>query len=649
MVLEFDYAALFIYGLILITIFRKNLIHGRTNRLFIYMVVISIIVTFADFLPYVAFKFPLDGISLALYSLFFYTYFYLRNATILLYLLFCLSKTRMWYRFNALSMKIAIAGPYLLTVVLVSSNMFHHKIFSITRGEGYSRGDWMIFLYVVSALYLVYVIFFLVYCFRMNFLELEKWLALSILVLFTGIAVVIQLFRGEYLVEMFSTSLSLMAVLLYIQRPEEFVDSVNLVMNYKTYRREIRKVLNTGERAQIFMICFNNARAVKEYLGADEFAKEMLMILQSLVDYFKETKHEFDIFYEEPGYVYIVMDNSEDILSDDKVVEFARKVLTESVIDERNGLTLEAVIAMVFAPDDMADEESIINFGHKFVQFAGPGHHLVRAADVVGTTDFHILNKMDEILRRAISTGAFEMYYQPIYSLRQGKFISAEALIRLHDPEYGMISPGVFIPEAEQRHLMQAVGVHVLHDVIKFIGSEEFAGLGLSYIELNLSGQQCIDRNIVNDIVSYQKKYKVSPDQINLEITETDYEDDNVHLMSNLFELADCGFALSLDDFGTGYSNLQRILRMPLKIIKFDKTMIDSMESLKGETVIKNAIILMQDIGMEIVAEGVEEWAQVDKLKKMGCDFIQGYYFAKPMPKDEFVEFLKKNNNLDVA
>ncbi|MCR5097813.1 MAG: EAL domain-containing protein [Lachnospiraceae bacterium] len=647
MVLEFDYAALMVLGLILITIFRKKLHHGRTNRLFIYMVVVSIVVTLTDLLPYVLFELPLtDPIKRGAYTALFYAYFYLRSFTILVYLLFCLSKTRMWYRLHYRFTRFAVVAPYLVTFLLVTSNFFHHRLFSVDPYLGYARGELMPFLYISSGFYLIYVVGFTVYCMKNKLLEPDRWLALSILVVFTGIAVLIQMFHGEYLVEMFFTSLSLMAVLLYIQRPEEYVDSVNGVMNYKVYKREIKKILATGERAQIFMIRFKAARTIREYLGAEVYSEQIMGMLDSLVAYFKGTGHEFDFFYEEPGNIYIVMDNSEDILTDDKVVEFARMVLTQSVIDERNGLTLDAVMAMVFAPDDMADEESIINFGHKFVQFTDPGHHLVRAADVVGTREFHILNNMDDILRRAVSQGSFEMYYQPIYSLRKGKFISAEALIRLHDPDYGMISPGVFIPEAEQRHLMQAVGIHVLHDVIEFIGSRDFEGLGLSYIELNLSGQQCIDKNIVNDIVGYQKKFGVSPEQINLEITETDYEDDNAHFMSNLSELSDCGFALSLDDFGTGYSNIQRILRLPLDIIKFDKTMIDSMESLKGESVIKNAIVLMQDIGMEIVAEGVEEWAQVDKLKKMGCDYIQGYYFAKPMPRDEFVTFLRKNNNV---
>ena len=650
MILEFDYAALMIYGFILITVYRKKMHHGRTNRLFIYMVAVSIIVTLTDFLPYTAYELPLSpGFEWWSYVILFYAYFYLRTGTILLYFLFCVSKVRMWYKLYSRPIRVAVYGPYVVTVLVVTSNVFHHMLFTITPEAGYHRGEFMFILYITAGMYLLYVLGFLIYCYKKRFLETDKWLALNLLVAFTGIAVFIQMVKANYMVELFASSLSLLAVLLYIQRPEELVDSVSGVMNFKTYRREVRKVLSTGESAQIFIIRFNNARAVREFLGDDRYNEQIMRILNAIVSHFKSTKHEFDVFYEEAGYIYIVMDNSADILPDDKVVEFARMILFESVIDERNGLTLDAVMGMVYAPDDMADEESIINFGHKFVQFTDPGHHLVRASDVVETREFHILNSMDDILRRAISTGAFEMYYQPIYSLRQGKFISAEALIRLHDPEYGMISPGLFIPEAEQRHLMQAVGIHVLHDVIKFIGSKDFEGLGLSYIELNLSGQQCIDKNIVSDIVNYQKRYNVDPSQINLEITETDYEDDNAHLISNLSELSDCGFALSLDDFGTGYSNLQRILRMPLNIIKFDKSMIDSMESLKGESVVKNAIVLMQDIGMEIVAEGVEEWSQVDKLKKMGCDFIQGFYFAKPMPRDEFVDFLKKNNNLEIA
>lgn len=641
MVLEFDYAALIIYAVILITIVHRKLYHGRTNRLFIIMIVNSIFVTLCDFLPFVAFKFPLEEGVWVLYGATFYAYFYLRNATILMYLLFCMSSTRMWYRLQSNLMKVLFAAPYVAVFALVTSNLFHHKIFIITNAGGYSRGEWMMVLYILSGLYLLYIIFFLGYCYKRNFLESDKWFALSSLIVFTAISVVLQMVEGRYLVEMFATSLTMLCILLFVQKPEDLVDSVNGVMNYGLYQREVRKVIYTEETAQILIIHFRNAYAVREFLGEEDFDREMFRLLRSIADFFKEGSHEFDLFYEDPGYIYLVMDNLMDTIDDEELIDFTGRLLSYAVIDERKGLTLDAVVGTVTVPDDMADEESIINFGHRFVQFLPLGHHLLRASDVVGTTDFHIFNRMDEILRRAIATGAFEMYYQPIYSVRERAFVSAEALIRLCDPEYGMISPAIFIPEAERRHLMQAIGTYVLREVISFIASDDFKKLGLSYIELNLSVQQCVDKNIVADIIGYQKRFGVDPSQINLEITETDYVDDTRTMDYNLSELSDAGFALSLDDYGTGYSNMQRILRMPLKIIKIDKSMVDEMSTEKGEILVRNTIRLMQGIGMEIVAEGVEEEAQLDKLSSMGCDFIQGYYFAKPMPKNEFIRFIK--------
>ncbi len=642
MILEFDIAALIIYALIILVIIRRRMYHGRTNRLYIMLVIISIVVTLTDALPYILFKLPLSNNAYIVYSGLFYMYFFLRNATIFVYLLFCMSSTRMWYRLHSIFMKIVFVGPYVFTVLVVFSNLFHNRLFTLTRDRGYARGELMIVLYMISGLYLLYIIIFLMYCRKKKFLETDRWIAFSSLILFSAVAVVIQMVRSEYLVEMFFTALALLSILFFIQKPEDYVDYVNGVMSFGLYQREVRKVINTGERAQIFVVNFRNANAVRQFLGEHDYDAQIMRILLSIYSLFKSIGHEFDIFYEEPGYIYIVMDNSNEILSDDRVVELTRHILTDAVLDERKGLTLDAVMTMLFAPDDLADEESIIGFGHRFTLFLLPGHHLLRASDVVGTKDFHIFNRMDEILRRAIADGSFEMHYQPIYSIKENRFISAEALIRLRDPDYGLISPALFIPEAERRHLMQAIGVHVLHDVIKFIGSADFKTLGLNYIELNLSVQQCVDKNIVDDIISYQKKYGVRPEQINLEITETDYADDTRNLDLNLHELADAGFALSLDDYGTGYSNMQRILHLPLNIIKIDKSMVDEMDTKKGKVLVMDTIRLMQDIGMEIVAEGVEKKEQLDMLASMGCDFIQGYYFSKPLPQRDFVEFIKK-------
>ena len=144
-----------------------------------------------------------------------------------------------------------------------------------------------------------------------------------------------------------------------------------------------------------------------------------------------------------------------------------------------------------------------------------------------------------------------------------------------------------------------------------------------------------------------RRKYDISPKNVNFELTETSFDDIGQVMDNNLKIISAMGYSFSLDDYGTGYSNIQRVTKLPFKIIKIDKSLVDEMSTPDGMFIIKNTIRMMKDINKEIVAEGVEKKEALDELCKMDCDFIQGFYFAKPMPKKEFLEFIKEHNKIN--
>jgi len=300
-------------------------------------------------------------------------------------------------------------------------------------------------------------------------------------------------------------------------------------------------------------------------------------------------------------------------------------------------------------PDDIKDAGTIINIGHQFHRIIPFDQFYTHAGEIINSPVFRVKNNMDLILNRAITEKKFEMYYQPIYSVREKRFVSAEALIRLHDEEFGFVSPAVFIPAAERRGLMVAIGDFVLDSVFRFISETDFRGLGLSYVELNLSVAQCVQGDLADKILALGKKYHVNPARVNLEITETTYENIGETTDTNIRILSENGYSFSLDDYGTGYSNMQRISKLPLKIIKIDKTLVDDMENRSGMSVLRNTVSMMKDIRKEIVCEGVETAEQLDVLTGLGVDFIQGYYFSKPLPADSFVSFIKEKNSGQTA
>jgi EAL domain-containing protein (putative c-di-GMP-specific phosphodiesterase class I) len=306
-------------------------------------------------------------------------------------------------------------------------------------------------------------------------------------------------------------------------------------------------------------------------------------------------------------------------------------------------INLVPYICIARCPEDITDFEMLIAYGLDFQnrQYTGDVFY---AADTIKKERYDILLNIDSIIDEAFANRNFSVYYQPIYSINEQRFTSAEALLRLKNDKYGFISPELFIPAAENNGTIHKIGEFVFDEVCKFITSADFERLGLQYIEVNLSVVQCMQKGLADDLINTLKKYNISPDKINLEITETAAAYSQQIMDDNIKALTDAGIKLSLDDFGTGYSNMKRIASLPLHIVKLDKTFTDIEDNQNLTIVLKNTIRMIKDMNMKIVVEGVETEDLVKKFSDYKCDYIQGYYFSKPIPKEDFIAFVESRN-----
>ena len=249
-------------------------------------------------------------------------------------------------------------------------------------------------------------------------------------------------------------------------------------------------------------------------------------------------------------------------------------------------------------------------------------------------------------LSRALQENRMEVWYQPIMNTETGKFDCAEALIRMKAPDGSCVQPGQFIPAAERSGLIIRIGRFVVREVCTFLAEKEREELGVRYIEANLSVEECIQETLPAMLKNALEEYKASPELLNIEVTET--ADDTVselmmHNMTLIHE--NIGIELSLDDFGTGYSNLERVLNMPVGVVKFDRSMLlKAFETEEGRIVFSRLAEAVHNIDRKIVSEGVETKEQADFVKSLGIEYIQGFYYAKPMPKEAYLEFLRAHN-----
>ena len=247
----------------------------------------------------------------------------------------------------------------------------------------------------------------------------------------------------------------------------------------------------------------------------------------------------------------------------------------------------------------------------------------------------------EQLILEAMESDRVNVYYQPIFSTEEQRITSAEALVRIRDREGQLIQPGLFIDIAEENGMILKLGEIVFEKVCQFIHKHPLERLGMHYIEVNLSVVQCAYERLANDYIQIMKKYEIAPSQINLEITESASTNAKKILQNNMEELIEYGVSFSLDDFGTGQSNLNYIVDMPVDLIKFDRSMTNSyFENGRAKYVMDAAIHMIHGMNLEIVSEGIETKEQYQTMKDLGINHIQGYYFSKPLPEEDFIRFL---------
>jgi EAL domain-containing protein (putative c-di-GMP-specific phosphodiesterase class I) len=242
----------------------------------------------------------------------------------------------------------------------------------------------------------------------------------------------------------------------------------------------------------------------------------------------------------------------------------------------------------------------------------------------------------------AIAEDEFRVYLQPKFDINREVIEGAEALIRWDYKGKGLLSPGRFVPFFERDGSIGKIDDIVLEKVCKALAQWKAEGKPLYPVSVNLSRKRLYDPNLIEHLVGIIDSHGVDHGLIDFELTESATYDNKVHMLRVLEDLRERGFKISMDDFGTGYSSLSLLTEMPLDTLKIDKSFVDKLgtdnEREQDIVVIRLIIALAKDLGFVCLAEGAERKEQVDRLRELGCEVIQGYYYSKPISMDEFEE-----------
>ncbi len=473
-------------------------------------------------------------------------------------------------------------------------------------------------------------------------LSSEKAVALWIYFFIMLSGVPIRIFTKSSAAFGFSVSIALLLCVYTFQNPYEFVDR----MSHAGTKNALNFAISTNLlQKKDFTLLGIRIDRLGVLLGGEptEAASDLL---NQISQYLKQLSPEKNLFYTGEGdFIMLFPDVAPDEDIIEKTAEQVRKRFKDTwkIRDEEVKL-FESPYAIGF-PEEV---DSLERYGE--VKSVFDKTLLRQNRDILRISDLNLKivehdKKIDNIVKHALDDGLLEVYYQPIYSPKEGKFLSCEALLRLKDPQLGFISPAIFMPIAERNGTILGIDKFVLSSVCDMLSNTEARNYGLEYVEVNLSVVDCIQTNLADNVIKTMDKYLVEPSEIKFELTETFEQGITAAMDENMNKLIENGVSFAMDDFGTGYSNLVRIANMPVSIFKLDKSIIQSaFESEVSYMVMLNMIKIIKALGKEIVAEGVETGEQARQIIKLGCDHIQGFFYARPLTREKFIGFLKDHN-----
>lgn len=515
--------------------------------------------------------------------------------------------------------------------------------YDITAGAGYIHGPLFFVYYAVTDFY-CFVCLLMALMYRKK-LSLSQRITIYAGAVILGAGVYLKTVYSEYMLMNLLVMLVLLLLYLSHQNPSNSIDDQTGLFNERAFIISVNECISI--RRPISFICFDiyNYEMLRAAYGGDEIE----VVKRNIARYLRKNYQDALPFYLMRGKYVLMFRDGNDHLKDAEKISARFEESWKAYNTKDSSIQVRAVLSYI--PDSIEFEDA--------TQARDTIYRAVHFADQDGDQNVHMVD--DDVIERiqrdvdvemeidrAIRENSIEVYYQPIYSTAEKRIVSAEALARLHSDKYGFIPPDEFITIAERTGDIMRLGEQIFEKVCRFMKEHDIHSMGLDYIEVNLSPIQCRDVKLARQLYDMARQYKVPMTDINLEITETATE--NIDLISEqINRLKDCGSTFSMDDYGTGYSNLMNIFSLPFKIIKIDKSIVWSYFKEKNNDMLADIIPMFKKRGYHIVTEGVDSREMVEKLTEWSCDYLQGWYFSKALPPEEFLKYVEDFNSRKTA
>ena len=629
---DFLIAAMIIQLIVLCHFSAQKRPDDLNNQLFLILsVLVSLDIAF-EVLSTCYINFEHAGTRLG--AMFTTTVFYLFQA-LLPFVLICYVRSLRANKILSPSEMLASSIPTLVLVCIIFGNLKTGILFYFDSSMNYIRGPWYMLMYFSALCHLLTTL--ILTCLWRKILGLSKVLVLIEILILLASSVIVQAFCHQLLMTGFGLSLGILALFITINNPHANTDNLTGLYDKPYLLRKFREMLSSRRIFHVITVNLYQIDHINKVTGVDGGDRLLLSVARQLHrlcgdKVFRISGKRFLIFTFSQEQFELYLDELENLFHPDTA-------------PSETAVSSPVIISGIFHAERFEDGGSILDYAQYLESLAPNTGFYETVRDTDKTMErFLYLKKVEQFLHTAITNDLFEVYYQPVYSLKEKRYITLEALSRLYHPELGWIPPDLFIQIAEKNNLVDKITILQFRRICRFIQEHPLLTDRLCNIKMNLSPLDLIQRNSSSRLIRLMDEYGVKHSFIQFEITETVATEYNSALNKAVDDFTDSGIGLCLDDFGSGYANLNTVMQLPFSAIKLDRSLLSKVcEDPRSANFYHSIVSSFQNMGFHVISEGVETDAEVKLLSDYGVDMIQGFYFSKPLPPEKLLDLLEKS------
>ena len=626
---SFAIPSLMILGLLMSNYFLLKRLPLRVNRFFVSLLIIEAIVISSDIIASWACEEyrDLPRTVVILTNMVFFIFFAIRGHAFFAFTCSFLGLDPSENKFRTFLCQL----PLIFSEIVIISSPWTKAIYSVGE-NGYHRGKYYMLIVFIFFFYILFSAYVSI-IFRKNIKRLRESYGIAIYLILLCFGLACSIFIPKFLLMDTFCIMAILTITLVFMNPDFYIDRRTRLFNTEGLRMYLNE-MTPKNHSVIAAFIINHYEEVVEIYGRKQMDKGISLIGL----YLKKTFPDLLLFYYRSGRFIIIAKPDVDM---DDVLDNIENRFNKPWTSDDTELYLNVSFTKIDCNCTRYSTDAILNVLANSLEFVS---NTENETYIINETQFDASEESITIkrcLEKSIENNAVEIFLQPIVDAHTYELVGAESLCRIRDNVGNIIPPGKFISIAESNGRINQLGEQVFENTCKFISENSLSSFNMKWINVNLSTAQFMKNDLAHTFEAFTKKYNVNPSEIHLEITEAAIIDESI-MKSQIQEIQKIGFVFALDDYGTGYSNASRLKPFPFINVKIDMSLVwdycaapDQMLPMLIETLKSN--------GYSITAEGIETLEMAKAMTEIGCDYLQGWYFSKPIPPDEFIAKYKKS------